>query len=224
MWHEFTSSTDCVDAMVRDIGNELQREVNETGSATLAVSGGRSPIPLFQALAQADLPWRQITVALVDERHVPLDHPDSNEKLVRSYLLQNKAALAKFAGLVSDPDDIAASVTHSNTLSGNLTVVILGMGDDGHTASLFPEAPQLTEGLARDQAKRYLHMTPGLAAHERISMTLAAMLGSKRIVLAIAGGHKRRVYEEAAKQVTAALPISHIIAQKEVPLDVYWHP
>ncbi|NYT44645.1 6-phosphogluconolactonase [Alcaligenaceae bacterium] len=224
MWHEFTSSTGCVAAMVRNIGNELQREVHETGNATLAVSGGRSPIPLFEALAQADLPWRQITVALVDERHVPLDHPDSNEKLVRSYLLQGKAALAKFTGLVTDPDNIAASVAHSNTLSGNLTVVILGMGDDGHTASLFPEAPQLTEGLAPDQAKRYLHMTPGLAAHERISMTLAAMLGSKRIVLGIAGGHKRRIYEEAATQVTPALPISYVVAQKEVPLDVYWHP
>lgn len=224
MWHEFTSSADCVDAMVRDIGKQLQREVNETGTATLAVSGGRSPIPLFQALAQTELPWRQITVALVDERHVPLDHPDSNEKLVRSYLLQNKAAQAKFAGLVSDPDDIAASVSQANTQRNDLTMVILGMGDDGHTASLFPEAPQLAQGLAPDQVKRYLHMTPGTAAHERISMTLAAMLGSKRIVLAIAGEHKRRVYEEAAQQVTRTLPISYVIAQKGVPLDVYWHP
>lgn len=224
MWHEFDSGTACVQAMLHDAGAALKRQIQETGHATLAVSGGRSPIPLFQALSDADLPWPQIAITLVDDRHVPTDHPDSNEKLVRTYLLQGAAAAAKFKGLVSDPDNIAASVARANTLPDEITVAILGMGDDGHTASLFPDAPQLAEGLAPEQTQRYLQMTPGQAPHERISLTLAALLRSQYIMLAIAGEHKRTVLQEAAHQTTPALPISYVINQTGVPVDVYWHP
>src|SRR5690606_1042605 len=139
------------------------------------------------------------------------------------HLLQNRARAATFNGLVSQPDNLQHSLDHANRQHAALTLVLLGMGDDGHTASLFPDAPQLAQGLDSQQTKRYLHLTPTRAPHERISLTLTALLSAQRIMIAIAGPAKRQVLAQAAEGPNPALPISYVITQKEVPFDVYWH-
>lgn len=222
-WHEFPSNAEYIQALVKDIANTLDQAVAEHGRAGLAVSGGRSPIPLFDALSQADLPWDAVHITLVDDRFVPPSHSDSNERLVRTHLLRNKAAAAHFTGLVTHPDNITACISQANQIKDVITVAILGMGDDGHTASLFPGTLQLTEGLAPDTTDRYLHITPLQAQHERISMTLTAILSVERLILAISGGDKRHVLSRAAQGSNPALPISYVVNQTGVPLDVYWH-
>lgn len=223
MWHAFNSQQAYLAELVEKITVLLQKAVAIQGSAGLAVSGGKSPIPLFDQLSRSDIPWEKVHITLVDERCVAPTDPDSNEHLVRQHLLKNHAGKARFTGLVSDPADLAKCVEQANRQAHNITVALLGMGEDGHTASLFPNAAQLPQALDTSRPERYLHVSPPAAPYERISMTLAAILQAQHLVLAIAGQQKRSVFEQAAQQATPALPISYLITQTGAPLDVYWH-
>ncbi len=224
MRHDFDTQQDCLDDIIGNISTLLRNAIERTGNAGLAVSGGRSPVPLFEQLSLEDLPWEKIYVTLVDERFVSPDHPDSNELLVRSHLLKNRAGHARFTGLVSHPENLALSVQDANRQTHPITLAVLGMGDDGHTASLFPDAPQLAQALDPQASQRYLHISPPHAPHERISMTLAAILKTEHLMLPISGSHKLRIFEQAALQATPRLPVSYVIQQTGAPLDVYWHP
>lgn len=205
-----------------DIGSVLRTAIAAQGRARLAVSGGRSPIPLFAALAAEPLDWPAVTICLVDERVVPPDHTDSNAALVRAHLLTGAAAAATFEPLVDDPADRDGCVQRANARATPLTVAILGMGDDGHTASLFPGAAQTALGLDPAFPDAYLAVDPPAAAHPRISMSLSALLQAERIVLWISGDGKRAVFERAAQRPDPALPVSYVLNQTRVPVDVYW--
>lgn len=224
MWHEFDNEAASTEAQSRQIAQLLSAALQQAERAGLALSGGRSPIPLFERLSSEDIPWNRVDIGLVDDRYVPVDHEDSNEALVRRHLLKNRAKAAAFTGLVGDARDIARSVERANRLDHTIDVAVLGMGDDGHTASLFPDATQLPQALDPQQTRRYLHITPPAAPHERISMTLAALLAAGHLILPIAGEHKRTVLRQAQQAVTPTLPVSYVAAQAGVPLDVYWHP
>lgn len=221
-WFEFDSAPDAATALAGAVSAALAAAIRERGEAVLAVSGGRSPVAFLQSLAASDLDWSRLTVTLVDERLVPEDHADSNAALVRQHLLTGTAAAACFLPLAVVPDDAAASLAAARAAYRQPDVTVLGMGDDGHTASLFPAAPELAAGLALPSAERLITVTPPAAPHARISMTLAALLASGRLFLAIQGAGKRRVFEQARQAVSDALPISHVLHHTEVPLDVYW--
>jgi 6-phosphogluconolactonase len=223
MWHAFDANAPYINALGNTISARLQRTIESNGQACIAVSGGRSPIALFDRLSRCDINWEKIHVTLVDERFVAPDDEDSNERLVRDHLLVNQARRAKFTGLVTDPASIQNCVERANQAIQSVNLAILGMGDDGHTASLFPGAPQLAQALSLEQTHRYMRITPPAAAHERISMTLAALLHAEQLILAISGPHKRKIYEQAAQKRTPELPVSFLITQSLAPLDVYWH-
>ena len=223
MWHDHPDKQACIDALADDIAARLRARLADQGACTLAVSGGRSPIPLFQRLAGTDLEWARVRLRLVDERYVPPTHDDSNERLVREHLLAGKAAAASFLGLYRPGASITQAVTTANADAQPVGLALLGMGDDGHTASLFPEAPQLAAALAPGAA-HYLHVTPPSAPHERITMSLAALRACDHLILYISGQHKRQVLLEAQKEISQHLPISHLAAEPGVPFDVHWHP
>lgn len=215
--------------LVQAITDALAQGIAQRGHAVLAVSGGRSPIALFQALARAPIAWPRVTLTLVDERLVPPDHADSNAALVRAHLLTGAAAQARFLPLVDDPSDLPGCVARANArlraLAQPLTVALLGMGDDGHTASLFPGAAELPSGLDPAYPLPYLAVTPPSAAHARISLSLAALLGAGRLLLSISGEAKRAVYARAsAPPPSPQLPISYLIQQSRTPFDAYWSP
>jgi len=224
MWVQCSDNAAQMAALVQAVGDPLAAALDAGGDAVLAVSGGRSPVPLFHALRDADLDWSRVLITLVDERCVAPGHADSNERLVREHLLAGRAAAARFAGLVRDPADIAGSVAAANAAARPITVALLGMGEDGHTASLFPGAPELAAGLDPANPAHYLAVTPPAAPHTRISLTLAALLQSRRLVLAIAGPIKRRVFDAAGAALSPDLPVSALVHQTRVPLDVYWAP
>lgn len=223
MWHAFDEQETYLAELTDHITARLRHTVQDQGYAGFAVSGGKSPIPLFQRLSQADIPWEKIHITLVDERFVSPADPDSNEYLVRQHLLANRASKAQFTGLVSHPANIAKCVQQANSQNHDIAIVLLGMGDDGHTASLFPGAPQLAQALDTSRPERYVQINPPAAPYERISMTLAAILKAQHLVLAIAGQHKHDIYQQASRQATPTLPVSYLIAQTGAPLDVYWH-
>ena len=224
MWHEFDEQEQYLDALVAEVAARLDRATALGNPAGFAVSGGRSPIPMFERLSRADLDWGKVHISLVDERFVAPSHPDSNEYIVRRHLLQHRASTAQFTGLITDAHDLHACLAAANRQNHAIALAILGMGDDGHTASLFPHARQLLNALDRRQPSRYAHITPPAAKYERISMTLAAMLQTGGLILAIAGHDKKSIYEQAAGQPSTTFPISYLIHQTETPFDVYWHP
>lgn len=223
MWHEHPDQPSCINALTRIVIEQAKSRLQKPGVFTLAVSGGRSPIPLFESLAQADLPWSRVRLRLVDERYVPPGHPDSNESLVRRHLLGGRAAAADFRGLYQAGATIDSAVAAANRDALRIDLALLGMGDDGHTASLFPDAPQLNAALANDAAS-YLHITPPQAPHERISLSLAALRSCGHLLLYIAGPHKKKVLNEAENRPDPRLPISLLAAEPGAPFDVYWHP
>ncbi|MBQ0921100.1 6-phosphogluconolactonase [Hydrogenophaga aromaticivorans] len=216
-------------ALAEHIANALRSAIAARGQASLAVSGGKSPIPLFEALREQDLDWSKVSVVLVDERVVPRDHADSNTALVARHLLQGRAASARFLlffrelaptfnaevldALVRDADERIA------TLPWPLDVAVLGMGEDAHTASLFPGAPGYARAIATDQ--RLAWVVPDTAPHARISFTLSALLAARELVLSITGESKLAVYRRAAQKADEALPISLVINQTQTPLSVW---
>lgn len=216
-------------ALAEHIANALRSAIAARGQASLAVSGGKSPIPLFEALREQDLDWSKVTIVLVDERVVPRDHADSNTALVARHLLQGRAAAARFLlffrelaptfnaevldALVRDADERIA------TLPWPLDVAVLGMGEDAHTASLFPGAPGYARAIATDQLLAWV--VPDTAPHARISFTLSALLAARELVLSITGESKLAVYRRAAQKADEALPISLVINQTQTPLSVW---
>ena len=216
-------------ALADNIAAELRTALETRGKASLVVSGGRTPSPFFSELSRKHLDWNNVGVTLADERWVASDHPDSNEATVRRSLLQHDAARAKFVALKNaapDPEQgEAACETALGALPLPFDVVVLGMGDDGHTASLFPQAPQLAAALDMNSGKRCIGIDPVTAPHARMSLTLPALLASRRIAVLMTGTGKWDVYQKARQPgPVEAFPIRSILHQTQVPVDVYWCP
>ena len=181
------------------VAADLRRVLDSQPQVVLAVSGGKSPVAFFEILSRADLDWARVALTLVDERLVPTDHTDSNTALVRHHLRQNRAAAAQWLPLVADNADEGSLKNHEQALAFALSqfkqpdVLVLGMGGDGHTASLFPQAPQLAQALAADNPQPLAVTSPQTAPHERITLTLAAIERTPHCYLALGGGDKLRV-------------------------------
>jgi len=217
-----------IKALVRAVACELEHTLADKGHACLAVSGGRSPLPLFDAMQRLTLGWDHVSVVLVDERMVPLGHTDSNARLVCDTLLRGAAAQASFRPPVppfcADIGEIDSSavVSELNRNYRQPDLVILGMGEDGHTASLFPDAPELHAGLSLDEPPGYLALSPRAAPHRRVSLNLSALLGARRILLGFSGAWKKQVFDAATMEPTPMLPVSYVLHQDRTPVDVYW--
>ncbi len=231
-WATFKDSQAQATALASAIATWLTQCLKTWPAANLMVSGGRSPIDLFERLSHTDLAWSRVRVGLVDERFVPSDHPDSNAGLVRRHLLKHKAAAAALDELVVDDLGLPACVERANARpphSRERTLVVLGMGDDGHTASWFPDAPELTQALDPGRVGDYIALHPQSAPHARISLTKRAVLRSAAILLPIQGEHKQAVLQTAAEYTDTSflrntVPVSHVLNQSETPIDVYWAP
>lgn len=215
--------------LAQAVAQNLRDVLAKQDHATLAVSGGKSPIAFFQALNQMDLDWARVQITLVDERVVPTNHADSNTALVREYLLQNQAAAAKWLPVIDDNADSGSLQNIAQTIEFALQhytqpdVLVLGMGGDGHTASIFPQAPQFADAVRADYPQPLLHTTPVTAPHERVSMTLAAIEATPHVYLAIAGAEKLAVYRQAEQALTQQFPISYVLHSNKVNTNVFYH-
>jgi len=134
------------------IASILRQAIITNGRASLMVSGGSSPKPLYALLSNADLEWSKVTISLVDERWVNSGQVGSNEDFIRQNLIQNKAAKAKFFGLKTDAPTVAAGLSEAEArfeaLAKPFDICIMGMGGDAHTASWFPNSGGLAEALS----------------------------------------------------------------------------
>lgn len=225
--HEYASSEQLTQNMVTNIVTELNNGIKNRGFATLAVSGGKTPIPLFKLLSEQILPWNKVYITLVDDRWVDDTDDASNEKLVFTYLLQNNAKAANFIGLKNSAETPFEGAIITQQKLAEITmpfdVVILGMGEDGHTASLFPHAKNLPLGLDMHSGKQVIGMTPLTAPLDRITLTLPAILNSRNIYLHLVGENKKTVLEQAAQgDDITEMPIRAILHQDKVNVIGFW--
>lgn len=226
----FQSGDDMLAAMVGETVARLEFAIATRGHAGMAVAGGRFPKPLFQALSKMRLDWAKVTVTLGDDRWVGLDDDQSNEKLVRDNLFINEAQNARFVSLKtsdSNPEDAVDTVSARlrTEMYWPLDVVFLGMGDDGHTASLFPSStPEaLGKGLYPDHGELVVAARPTVSPVPRISMTLPAILNARYIAIHITGQSKWSTYQTAKNGIEIEeMPVRAILQQTDVPVDLWW--
>ncbi|MCQ8106062.1 6-phosphogluconolactonase [Methylomonas sp. SURF-2] len=221
-------------ALVAECQDVLSEALSKHGSATLLVSGGSTPAPLYEALSKTELNWKKIKIALVDERWVDQDHGASNEALIRRTLLINNAKLAEFTGMKNSAKTAAAGQTETEAnyrkLPQPFSLAIVGMGPDGHTASLFPNAKGLAEALNPDNDQLTTAITATQsevtgANTERLSLTLPALLKTERVIILFTGEDKLAVFSAAQKPGPVSdMPIRGLLHQEEVPVELYWAP
>ncbi|WP_369413295.1 6-phosphogluconolactonase [Microbulbifer sediminum] len=221
-------------ALANDCASALQRGIKEHDQATFLVSGGSSPEAVYRALSKRPLPWKQINVALVDERWVEPGENGSNHTFIQKSLLQHNAAEAPFLGMKNAHQSAAAGQSDCERAYAELPrpfdVCLLGMGSDGHTASLFPHSEGLEQALDPDAEQLCRAITAKQSevtgSHtERMTLSLSAILQSRDIKLLITGDEKLKVYREALLGTDElAMPIRSVLRQGRKPVTVYWAP
>ncbi|MCK0206509.1 6-phosphogluconolactonase [Starkeya koreensis] len=227
-FHEFGDGAALAAALADYVGAALAARVARDGMASLAVSGGRTPTRFFEALSTRDLPWSKIAVTLVDERWVRESSDRSNARLVRQHLLINRAADARFVPLANDaptPEDGLFAVNEAlEDLAWPLAAAVLGMGDDGHTASFFPNGDHLEEAIDPQATLGLIPMRAPNAGEPRITLTLPVLLGADALALHIEGAAKRPVLDKALGEGPASeMPIRAVL-RADRPLDIFWAP
>jgi 6-phosphogluconolactonase len=227
--HRFPDPTALVHALSGEIKVDLDEAISARGVASVVVSGGKTPLRLFEQLRAETVEWSKVWVTLADERWVDTASEASNERLVRENLLIGAASAAHFVGLKNPaptPEAGADWATRALTrVPHPYDVVLLGMGEDGHTASLFPGSLGLARGLDSGATPACIAVNALKAPHARVSLNLRALLDTRRVVLHIEGAAKWQVYQRArAPGPAAELPVRAILHQKEVPVDVFWAP
>lgn len=205
----------------------LSDAIKQHETASLVVSGGRTPARLFNALSRADIDWTKVFITLADERWVDGDNDASNAKMVRTQLLINNAASAKFIDLKTrheNAEDAVQECTDNLTVMRRpFDVLILGMGEDGHTASLFPCSAQIKDGLNLESGKVFIAVQPTTAPNQRMSLTLPALLNSQNIFVHLTGESKKQVLKDAMSgNDEAAKPISAVVNNASV--ELIWAP
>ena len=227
--HRFPDSKALNHALSGELQVDLQEAIAERGTASMAVSGGRTPATLFTQLSNEKLDWQKVWITLVDERWVDVNSDASNEHLIKTHFLQAQAAKARFTGLKNTAENAAAGTEWCwrtlSKLPRPFDVVLLGMGDDGHTASLFPGNPQLHQALTLTEPAGCVAMRAPVEPHDRISLNLSAILDTRRVIVLIQGEAKWSVYQRARSTgAITDLPIRAIFQQQLVAVDVFWAP
>jgi 6-phosphogluconolactonase len=210
----------CAQAVAVALGDDLAGALAERGQASLAVSGGRTPQAVFPLLAARTVAWDKVAITLTDERWVAVDNSDSNEKLAREYLLKGEAKAARFVGLktpdTTPGEGLKACEGEVATVPLPLDAAYLGMGEDGHIASLFPGS----DALSQESGLCAATVAPG--GHLRMSLSPKALLSARHLILMFSGNEKRKIYETAKKPGRVIdLPLRLILHQNQVPLTVF---
>lgn len=225
----FDNGDALANALAEAIAEQLVTAIDDNGHASLAVSGGSTPGKLFQRLSQIDLAWPKVWVTLVDERCVLPDHERSNARLVQEILMQGFAAKAQFVPLFIDASQSAAQNAAMVTEKANadflpFDVVVLGMGNDGHTASFFPDADELSEALNTPVAE-VLAINAVSAGEPRLTFNYAALSMASQIYLHIEGDDKRQTLLKAKDYgETHDMPVRSFLRDDSLPLSIYWAP
>lgn len=224
MIESFATSADLARAAADATAAALGQALAQRGSASLVGTGGRSPAPVYDLLSATPLDWGKVAVTLSDDRFVPITSPDSNEKLVRERLLVGAAASARFVPITcaaASVEEAAAQVEEDVRALAPYDVLLLGMGEDGHVASLIPGAPVLDQGMDPAGTRFCLGIPAGVGSPPlaRVTMTMPALLQAALILVLISGEKKRAIVDEGN-----GLPVHALLEQAKAPVRVLWTP
>ena len=223
--------TDCPDRAswakkaAEKIADLLSDSIASRGGASLVVAGGSTPKPIFERLSTRHLDWAKVHIGLTDERWVRASHSDSNEHLVRHFLMRNQAAAAQFHPLYSPTSRPSAGLAEAersiNSMPRPFDAVLLGMGTDGHFASLFPGLPETKAGLDLHSPSLCVAVDKPQSGYARLSLTITALLYARLILVAISGRPKRTVALQALAG-GAETPIATLLAHRKDDLEFLW--
>ena len=199
---------------INSIIAHLNSSINEFGSASIVTCGGSSPINIFKQLSlRDDIDWSNVNLTLLDDRKVSIDHPDSNEKLLIDHFAKNSAQNINIVSLCNSPNEVLE-------IKRPFDIMLIGLGGDGHFASLFPELVDNKECFDVDANPEILFLGEmGDPKHERVSMNLSLILQSKKIILISSSDQKNKVIEQAFTD--KALPLYYLLNQNIAEIDIY---
>lgn len=201
------------------LAGQLSQHLRVNDTASLCVPGGTTPAPVYEYLSGSDIDWPRVSVMLNDERWVDGDHLRSNSRLLHRHLLKDKAAAAQYVDLYTgqpSPDDAAAALSETVSAHLPLTVLLLGMGTDMHTASLFPGASETVRALASDAPA--VMAVNSVKDEPRITLTASVLKGALNTHLLITGSDKRQALERAQSLDATEAPIRAFLGD----ITVHW--
>ena len=228
-WWEYDSLGELADAVAGDVGFIIESAIDARGSSLIAVPGGSTGPAIFPKLTAQKLPWKKVTVIPTDDRLVAMDDELSNIRAI------GKAFIPAGARVIPIATDISDYRLAGNSADARLQdfpwppdLVWLGMGKDGHTASIFA-GPDLQDALDAPKARRAIGVMPDPLPSEapvaRVTLTRAAILSARTVMITITGGEKRELLERAIEDgQSSKLPIGRVLAEAEQPIDIHWAP
>jgi 6-phosphogluconolactonase len=228
-WWEYDSLGELADAVAGDVGFIIESAVDARGSSLIAVPGGRTGPAIFPKLASQKLPWKKVTVIPTDDRLVPMDDERSNVRAIAKAFLPTGARVIPIATEIADYKLAGNSAdARLQDLPWPPDLVWLGMGKDGHTASIFA-GPDFQEALDAPKARRAIGVMPDPLPEDapvaRVTLTRAAILSARTLLITITGVEKRALLEGAiADGQSSKLPIGRVLAEVEQPIDIHWCP
>jgi 6-phosphogluconolactonase len=228
-WWEYDDVEEMAEAVAGDVGFIIESAIDARDASLVALPGGKTPLPVFERLAKAKLPWKKVTIVPTDERLVAVQDELSNARLLAQSFMRAGARVIPIGG---ENDDIDAAGNIADARLQDLPwppdLVWLGMGADGHTASIF-DGPDLQKALDAPKARRAVGVRPDPLPPEapvaRVTLTRAALLSSRTLIITITGAQKRALLEQAiADGHSSKLPIGRVLAECEQPIDIHWAP
>ena len=226
---DYDSIEEMAAAVAGDIGFIVESAIDARGAALLALPGGNTPKPIYQKLAAAKLEWKRVTLIPGDERLVPMQDEMSNVRAIAQAFLPTGARVIPITGDIADYHLAGNSAdARLQDLKWPPDLVWLGMGDDGHTASIFA-GPDLEDALNAPKTRRAVGVMPDPlpadAPVARVTLTRAAILSARTILIAITGQAKRDLLEQAIRDGhSSKLPIGRVLAECDQPIDIHWAP
>ncbi len=229
-WWEYDDAAELADAVAGDIQFVIESAIDARGSAVVALAGGKTPFPAYEKLAKAKLDWKRVTIVPGDERIVPLGDPLSNVTQLGKLFIPKGARVIPI--VPKQTEDYKSAGRSADALMQDLhwplDLCLLGVGGDGHTASIFP-GPDFDEALNGPKERRMLGVMPDPLPPEapvaRVTLSRQGIVTARALMIAVTGKDKRTVIEQAIDQgPSSPYPIGRVLADAELPVDIHWAP
>ena len=227
-WWEYDDRDEWAEALAGDIGFVIESAIDARGNAVIALPGGNTPGPVYEKLLEAKVDWKRVTILPTDDRLVAMGDPLSNVTALAKLFMSKGARVFPITSEAAEDYKAAgrAADARLQDVHWPLDLCVLGMGADGHTASIFP-GPDLEEALAGPKERRALGVHPDPmpkdAPVDRVTLSHSAIASSRALLIAITGDDKKAVLERAVEEgPSSKLPIGRVLAEVELPVDIHW--